>query len=283
MDAPKQRGPTKQRSPFLVNQALLARAMLRRLLLSGTVLIVSLAIVLTSCDFGGRPPRRLVCQNNLKQVAIALHNYVRANGSFPPAYVADKDGKPMHSWRVLILPFLEEAALYNEYDFSEPWDGPHNSRLTEKCPAVFRCPSASNQNPSATNYVAVVGDRAFWPGSKSVQFQDIKDGLSNTIMLVEVADSDINWMEPRDMAFEQAIVGLNVDKRGGISSNHGYGADVAFGDGSIRELFDDLSPATLKALLTIAGGEKIEMGQDGTFSVCPPATTTPSVPRSGEL
>lgn len=248
-------------------------------LVGAGVLMVPLMPALRS-----RPnPRQERCVNNMKQIALALLNYDIRYGRLPPAYIVDKNGKPTHSWRVLILPFLEQESLYKEYDFSEPWNGPHNSRLMDKGPGVFHCPSAANRNSSATNYVAVVGDATLWPGNRSVRFEDIKDGAAKTIMLVEVADSDINWMEPRDMSFDQAVVGVNVDKQHGISSNHGGGVSFAFVDGHIDFLPDSISPATLRALLTIAGGEKIEMGQDGTFSVCPPATTTPSVPRSGEL
>jgi hypothetical protein len=184
----------------------------------------------------------------MKQLALALMNYESEHHHFPPPYVADKDGKPMHSWRVLILPLLGQEDLYKEYDFSEPWNGPHNARLMTKCPKVFQCPSAHNPDPSATNYVAVVGAATAWPGDKGVRLEDIKDGTGHTILLVEVAASDINWLEPRDMAFEQAIRG----------SNHGGTLDVAFADGGIRMLRNAIPPKDLKALLTIAGGERID-------------------------
>src|SRR4051812_9073955 len=70
--------------------------------------------------------KRTQCKNNLKEIALALHNYHEAYGCFPPAYIADKDGRPMHSWRVLILPYLDEKPLYLKYRFDEPWNGPHN-------------------------------------------------------------------------------------------------------------------------------------------------------------
>jgi prepilin-type processing-associated H-X9-DG protein len=184
--------------------------------------------------------------------------YEAKNGHLPPAFIVDNNGKPMHSWRVLILPFLDRKDLYDQYDFSEPWNGPHNSRLMRMCPEVFRCPSAKNRDPSATSYVAIVGNGTAWPGDKGVSLADIKDGPDNTIVLVEVADSDINWLEPRDVTFDQAIRGVNVDKQHGISSNHPGIANVAYADGHVECLSDETPPATLRALLTIAGGEKIE-------------------------
>ena len=116
----------------------------------------------------------------------------------------------------------------------------------KKCPKVFQCPSAKNRDPSATNYVAVVGAATAWPGDKQVRFGDIKDGSSNTILLVEVGNSNINWLEPRDMAFEEAIRGINVDRQRGICSNHASMVCVAFADGSIHELSDDIPPKDLK-------------------------------------
>lgn len=261
MDDPKPQKPKKRRPPFVLRQVLFALKMLLGMFMCGIVVIVLLPLLLPY-----RPPPN--CARNMKDIALAVHNYAQVNRCFPPACIADKDGKPMHSWRVLILPYLKQEALYKEYDFAEPWNGPHNSRLLEECPAVFHCPEAGHQNPlatsyvapdpSATNYVAVVGDATLWPESRSVGFRDIKDGTSNTIMLVEVADSDIHWTEPRDLSFDRAVVGINVDKRHEISSYHNGSAYFAFVDGSVRDLSDKMSPAILKAILTIAGGETID-------------------------
>jgi hypothetical protein len=109
------------------------------------------------------------CHNNLKQIAIALHNYHDTFGSLPPAYVADENGRPMHSWRVLLLPFIEHKALYDEYRFDEPWDGPHNRQLADYMPSVYRCPSDPGANPRLpiSSYLAVVGPETIWPGGQT--------------------------------------------------------------------------------------------------------------------
>jgi hypothetical protein len=198
---------------------------------------------------------RACCINQLKQIGIALHNYHDRYGSFPPAYVADADGKPMHSWRVLLLPFMEESDLFEQYRFDEPWDGPNNRKL--HMPVwCYRCPSATD-NDVATNYVAVVGPATAWPGTKSTKFSDFADGTSNTIMVVEIANSGIHWMEPRDLHVVQMNTKINGKPGQGISSNHPTGACVLFADGSARFLYDNLPPETVKALLTIDGGEKV--------------------------
>jgi hypothetical protein len=132
----------------------------------------------------------------------------------------------------------------------------------DKCPKLFQCPSANNKIPSATNYVAVVGDSTLWPNNHCVKFDNIHDGAANTIMLVEVADSDINWMEPRDLSFDQATVGVNVGKHRGFNSNHPGIVIVAYADGHTAILDDSVSSEALKALFTIAGGEKIDDNGD---------------------
>jgi hypothetical protein len=201
--------------------------------------------------------REGACRSNLRMIAIALHNYHDTYGSFPPAYIADANGKPMHSWRVLLLPFLEEKNLYDLYDFNEPWDGPHNSALALQVPRlkVFECPSVTKLNE--TNYVAVVGPQTMWPGEKTITFGDIKDGTSNTIMVVELHNSGIHWMEPRDLDISQMPMGINPPLGQAISSHHPHGAQVALADGSVGFLRDKLPASTLRALLTRSGGETI--------------------------
>lgn len=205
----------------------------------------------------GRGYRRASCANNLHNIAIALQNYHDVHGTFPPAYIADADGKPMHSWRVLILPFVEQKNLYDLYDFDEPWDGPNNSKLAAECPRlkIFMCPSTTNVNE--TNYFAVVGQQTMWPDEKAMKLSDIKDGAASTIQLVEVHNTGIHWMEPRDLDFVQMPMSVNPTFGQGISSAHQGGAMVALADGSSRFIKNETAPTTLRALLTIAGGETI--------------------------
>ena len=218
----------------------------------------------------GEPARRSLCRNQLKQIVLGLHAYHDLYGCFPPAYVPGPDGKPWHSWRVLVLPFIEQQSLYDQYDFGEPWDGPNNSRLAARKPDIYNCPSDRDSHTSAvTNYVAVVGAKAAWAGSEPLDFGEFRDGTDSTILVVEVAGAGIHWMEPRDLSFEDARVGINPPGRAGISSHHsldhGYffhdepGVNVAMADGSVRFLADWLDQPTLQAMLTIDGHEQIEL------------------------
>lgn len=236
------------------------------------LLIVLVSIVLLTAWLLTRPQqisrrgligeaRRSQCKNNLTQIGLALHNYHDAFNSLPPPYVADAKGRPMHSWRVLILPFLGQEALYNEYRFHEPWDGPHNKLLADKGADLFRCPSDAPENATpagpTTSYVAVIGPQTMWPGDRAVNFRDVTDGLSNTLLVVEARNSGIPWMEPRDFHVSQMAPTINSQSGQGISSNHVGGAHVLMGDGSARLLSDTLSLETIRALLTRDGGEVV--------------------------
>ncbi len=205
------------------------------------------------------PSWRAGCKNNLVAIGTALHQYHDEYGSFPPAYIADETGKPTHSWRVLLLPFLDMEPLYKEYRFDEPWDGPNNIKLLDQYPEVFWCLHEFEQNGTlrTTSYVAVVGDETIWPNRQSTRLDDIvsKDGSTFTIMVVELADSTILWTEPRDLMFDD--LRFNFDKGREISSQHTGGAHVVFVDGRVSYISDEIAPSTLRALLTIDGGETI--------------------------
>ena len=219
---------------------------------------VGTALLLPAFQAAREAARRNACMNDLKNVGLALQEYQMQYRSFPPAYVADATGKPMHSWRVLILPFMNDpqlTALYQQYKFDEPWDGPNNSLLVHRVKAPYHCPSSEEPN-SMTNYVAVVGMQTAWPLDKSVRPSDIKDGISNTIMVVEVAGSTINWMEPRDLSFVEATQGIDPPHTGPrITSRHVGGVNALFADASVRFLDDTTDPQALAEMCTIAGGE----------------------------
>jgi hypothetical protein len=224
--------------------------------------IVLLALFIPAIDRGvPGAARRTQCKNNLKQIGLALHNYHDVFGCFPPAYVADEEGRPLHSWRVLILPYLDQAPLYSRYRFDEPWDGPNNRKLHEAVVDIYRCPSDPPTSKSAdtncTNYVAVVGPETMWPGSEGVKRRDITDGPSNTLIVVETANSGIHWMEPRDLHVLQMASTINSSGGQGMSSKHAGCAVGLLSDGAVRTLSEKLPAETLRALLTIKGKEPL--------------------------
>lgn len=166
------------------------------------------------------------CQCHLYAIGSAIARYVEVHGHYPPAYVADEHGTPMHSWRVLILPYLNRPAndgrggandtyaeVYSEYRDHEPWNSPHNATLAERvtayqCAAHQRKGSAS---PHATSYLAVVGKRAVWPGATPRQPGDIPDGMSRTACVIEATPID-NWMAPEDLSTDEAVAYLTSEQ-----------------------------------------------------------------------
>ena len=238
----------------------------RPLLSVGSVL--SLAVLAIAGCGASESERKLECSNNLKRIGVALSYYHDVWKTFPPAFIPDEGGKPMHSWRVLILPFLrpesEQPAnrqdnfqLFEQYSFDEPWDGPNNSLLAEKMPVEYRCPSSPNHDQTV-DYMMVVGKGLLSDGPGQTKQWDVKDGKGNTIAIVEVADSDINWMEPRDLDFHDLVLQINGDKQRSISSSHPGGAHVLLLNGGSLFLSDATETETIKNMLTIAGREEVE-------------------------
>jgi len=224
----------------------------------GAVLLCSgilIALLLPAVQAAREAARRSQCSNNLKQIGLAMHNYHDAYGSFPPAFVPDEDGRPMHSWRVLILPYLEQGYLYEQYNFDEPWDSPANLALARSMPNVFQCPSGAT-GLAETSYAVIEGPGALFDGPDAFKLRDVTDGTSNTIMVVEVAGAGIQWTEPRDIDLEQFALRIGGPS-GGIRSEHPGGANAVIADGSVRFLADSIDPTTLEALITKGGGENV--------------------------
>jgi hypothetical protein len=196
--------------------------------------------------------RRTQSMNNLKQTALAMHMFYQVHRHLPAAATCNAQGKPLLSWRVYILPYIEQVQLYNQFHLDEPWDSPHNKPLISKMPAVFRSPASKAEN-GKTNYLVPVGDGALYGSSSDTpKFEDVKDGLSQTIMMVEVDDVHaVTWTRPDDYAFDPK------DPKKGIGSLYAGGFIAAFGDGSIRFLSGSIDTKTLDALFTRAGGEAV--------------------------
>ena len=168
------------------------------------VIAILIGMLLPSVQAVRVSPRWLSCLNNMRQCMLAILNYESANGRFPPAWQVDDNGVPMHSWRVLILPFIEEGALYSQYRFDEPWDGPNNSKLANQMPRIYQCPSVPNST-SQTTYKLVSDPEAFFNGSECRTLVDAVDGSASTIVLVEDSEHPINWMKPEGISIETAV------------------------------------------------------------------------------
>jgi type II secretory pathway pseudopilin PulG len=186
--------------------------------------------------------------NNLKQIALAFHQFESANKKFPHS---TKSPDPSHvhpvSWRVMILPFMEQKALYNLYRFDEPWDGPNNSKLLSMVPIQYRHPEAPADSTN-TPYLAITGEEAMFQPSKDTLQSDVRDGLARTLMVVE-SKSTIPWTKPDDLAYASD---KPLPSIGGFSEE---GFQAAFGDGSVRFISKTIAESVLRALMTARGGE----------------------------
>ncbi|MCC7338769.1 MAG: DUF1559 domain-containing protein [Pirellulaceae bacterium] len=149
------------------------------------------------------------CSNNLKQIAFALQNYETSYHAFPPAATFDSSGNPLHSWRTLILPFLEQSALYDSIDLSKPWDDPANAQAYARSVPVYHCPSlGSGLSLGSTTYLGVVAPHGFFLPTGSRRLSEIIDSPSDTLMVVEVPSvNSVHWMQPVD-ANESMPIGI---------------------------------------------------------------------------
>src|SRR4051794_34899444 len=144
--------------------------------------------------------RRSLSANNLKQIALAAMVYEMSRKSVPSAGLVGNDGKTKHSWRVALLPYLEEKSLYDQYHFDEPWDSESNRKLIEKMPRVYRSPFADPKSTNAS-YFMPAGKGNIGDESTQTKLARIKDGTSNTIMFVE-ANRAIPWTKPEDIEID---------------------------------------------------------------------------------
>jgi prepilin-type processing-associated H-X9-DG protein len=226
---------------------------------------ILLALLLPAITSAREAARRASCFNHLKQISLAVQCYESAYGHFPPAYVADENGKPLYSWRVLILPYMEHQDLYQQFNLKEPWNSPGNRKISDVVIQEFQCPSSQGANPTETNYVMVVGPGAISDGPTGCKPSEIIDGTSNTILAVEVAGSGINWAEPRDLSLDDIRAGVNPPGGKGLRSGHPGGVNVAFCDGSVQLLPNSISPDTLRRLVLRNDGEPLNRSEfDGS-------------------
>jgi prepilin-type processing-associated H-X9-DG protein len=217
------------------------------------VLALTLALLLPAVRDAvvGRPP--IPCAHNLRLISLALQNYHSRYGCFPPAAIFDGQGRPLLSWRVAILPFLEQESLYQRFHLNEPWYSPHNRRLLAQMPKIFCCPFGDGRPGEAemSPYQVIVGPQTvFTGGPGGVRLDEVADGAFKTLMVVETRDP-APWTAPYDMSFTSAST-LGV--RG---SWHPGGFNGLFVDGAVRYIDAATDPGVLQSLTTRNGGESV--------------------------
>ncbi|MEZ5941727.1 MAG: DUF1559 domain-containing protein [Planctomycetaceae bacterium] len=203
------------------------------------------------------------CKKNLKQIGLAMHNYHDVYSTFP----SQAAGEPPLSWRVALLPYMDQEPLFREYDQSAEWDAALNQPVAKTRIDYLMCPAVPKETQEGeypyTAYVVPVGTNAGWQEQRNLGFKEIEDGTSNTIAVVEACGQMIPWAEPRDIPLPGTTIGMNLPGRephrseGMMSAYHRGGAYILFFDGSVRRFDEDVDPAIIEALLTPNGGEVI--------------------------
>jgi len=206
------------------------------------------ALLLPAVQASREAARRMQSSNNLKQIAIAMHNYHDTFGQLPPAVVTDANGTPLYSGRVLLLPFMEQKALYDQFDKDKAWNSPENMAISQTSLKEFLDPSNPDNNPSRSDYVFVTGPGTAFEGNKSIRLADVTDGTSNTIGFVETKSGPSSWAEP-----------VEYDASAGpiVKGSHPGGPLVAFLDGSVQLITTQSAQQNSKALTSRSGGEAL--------------------------
>lgn len=197
------------------------------------------------------------CSGNLVEIDAAMAQYEAKYGHLPPAYVADASGKPIHGWRVLLLEFLDPA-LFRQYNFAEPWNGPNNSKLASKMPRVYACPSHDGTlGKNLSSYAVIMDAESAFPENRFVRIADINDrgSIVPTILVAEAVSPSIPWMEPSDLRFDRNEPDRNDIRRSGISSQHRNGAGLLCFGGRVRRVKPTTTLYALRGMVTISGNE----------------------------
>ena len=244
------------------------------LALGRAVPVVSHRAAVARCRDVRESGRRAQCRNNLKQIVLALQSYHQANGCFPPAYIADKNGKPMHSWRVLILPYLDRNALYKAYNFSEPWDGPNNKKLLalasrvydaratpqparQACPDKLCCRGGTERGLGGRE---VEEARGFRQGCLAHDHARRGDQLRHRLGGTEGLVAGHAWSGRGQVAGADLSSNHGRREEFFFIYDHASGVNVAMADGSVHYLRPgSLSAEDLRKLLQIGGCKEEEL------------------------
>jgi len=205
-------------------------------------------------------------QNSLQHIGLALLNYHDVFGKFPPAVVRDQGGKPLYSWRVPILQFLDTEPAYETFRLNEAWDSPHNRPLSEKTPPCFQPALGGPDGAGLTRYQVLIG-----PGTAferdGLTLEDFPDGRANTILVGEGAEP-VPWSKPAELLYDPArplpafggpfrkavhFLGYEVRRKPGFNA--------LFADGTVRFIPSDTDERIIRALITRNGGEPVDLSK----------------------
>ncbi len=229
------------------------------------VIALLLGLMLPAIQAAREAARRLQCENNLRSIGLALTFYHDAHRAFLPASTLGPEMQPWSSWRVALTPFLESNPFWDQYRINEPWNSRANMELGKFPFSHYQCPSEPAIGLN-TSCVALVGPETAWSAPHPSHIKEFAKGASSTILVAEMSESGIHWMEPRDLQFDQMEFRIYAPSRPrrssgrglrqALSSVHPGGAHVVFADGAVDFLSVDTSSEALKEMLLIGKGGK---------------------------
>lgn len=224
------------------------------LIVSLPVLGICAGLLLPAIQAAREASRRMSCANNLKEIGLALHNYQSIYGSLPPAYTVDDQGRPLHSWRTLILPQLNQEALYSQIDLTKPWDDPANAAVAQAVVPTYACPSTV-VDPQLTTYVAVVDPGGLMSGPTASSLDDVPDGMFATLLVAETDSGNaVPWMSPQDIDLATFLeTGTRRDAGG-----HFGGAHILTADGAVQFVTDTMAAEIREALVLKEDGVEVD-------------------------
>ena len=220
-------------------------------LLFGIPLTLAL-VVPTARECACEAGRRATCMSNLRNIELALHNYHEKYDRFPPAYTVDSGGKPLHSWRTLLLPFIERSDIYEQIKLDEPWDSPDNLAVFKNLNIkLYKCDSCPELKQDAkTIYVMLTGPNCVSDGPHSCSLEEIKSKTDEVIHLIETT-VPVHWYEPKDLKAAEINFKVNDETTPGIGSWHPGFVVAAFCDGHVEAIDEDIAPEKLRAMFKI--------------------------------
>jgi hypothetical protein len=192
---------------------------------------------------------------NLRQLAFAMFKGADSSTDQSlPGTLHGKGGKPLLSWRVALLPYLDGGdKLYRQFKLDEPWDSEHNKKLLPKMPAVFAPVAGAAKEKHVTHYQVLVGGGAAFQDGRKTRFPaSFLDGTSNTVLIVEAAEA-VPWTRPADLRYDPK---KPLPKFG---QHFKEGFHAAFADGTVRFVSRAVNEKHLRAVITAAGGEEVDL------------------------
>lgn len=260
---PSQQDALKNNSPQQIRATRSSGQVIRWVAAATISLVALVAIVMLIIRYGGQSMQTLqanrmrgLCIQNIETIADAMRAYAKDYGTFPPPARLAPDGTPLHSWRVLLLPYLNQRELYDKFRLDEPWSSQNNQALVFDMPDVYRSPGAIQVTGAESHYSMIVGVGTLFPASGPLGPTNAVDGWEQTLLLVEVATPTAlsnQWTDPGELDIAR-LSNANISPIGG---NHDGGAVVATVDGRGHFLRDSIEPSVLQALVTPNGNEGI--------------------------